>query len=1224
MKRLIKKLVVLMGLSAAVCGILQSNQLEAEGLQKNQGESVDLILIIDQSRSMNEKDPFDQRDKTISFSKEFLEEYSSEHTNYRVGIVFFGTDVVLSLPLTPVNSIKIADLENLETIRDPRYTDFKSALKKAYEEFKKNNSINPQILLITDGTLIGSTEDFEKYQSSEFEIKKLRKRLITDIEDQVFESKKIGCQFNIITIGGDEIQEDKDLWENFAFSTKGMFFALNELPGAIELENRCQKIFSKILDLYNIQLYLPNSVQFEKEPLSINANFIHGKVVQDPSVILRVEISTPSKSVDSLKIRGNDDGFYISDYIPKAEKGIYSINLIMEDSGNILKALKKDIRIESRILGKKDEKEKNYLTLIFVILLASTYLTLAGFLWYRWYRNRIKSKSGDIDKYFVAELNRCVDDNNATWQKYKEIDQGIEEAERKSSAYICLVFRNFFLNKDEEGEKNIMNIMKEDLQKTSAHRKGIGFGIAFSLLLAILQAKNKYIFEIIYKYITMGLVEYKAKYDKQIAEIFIYSKEFFDTDIYKEIVDISKEVLEEKKEKGILVSVDKKELEEKKKIVQDIFDIYYHLLVDLDKTNIKSRLQYILDIMGRLDQEINFREFIIGIYESIYNSLEPKFWEGCLPFVLSKGISTQERSSSLPKYLFDIRDGLENINRSPFTVDDFMNSLKILKEICKKAFPPERALVSIIVEKWEREIEKSFYKVVGGERKFNEFFEADIQLNVLTKKIPINSPEYNLRYDKSRPIFFEIFNKKEGTAKNVIIEITIGSGKTKYIDIKEIDRLTILDGIRIYSFDLSKLKINKPKKIEMRFECYFDDIQKRKNKCEDRIPLEFFEIDEQFKEIDEFFIYSPPSREILHKLKDALHRNNKIINVGGQPGTGSISYLHNLENLIDSNFFFVYISFKPISEVSNFESFVDLIGKNVSISIISNIDNKKSSLTTIIKNNKGEFEINSDILTYYLNKKLVLILEDFGQFLKKIINDSTKIEIIKFLKMFVESTNKIILILAGIQCIEEMKNDPYLQYVYFNLLKHFDKQVDEVRIGLLNREKFEKEVLKDEILNNFNELALLEIFEVSHGSPYFINLISKRIIQSRNSERINYVTLPYARSIINKKISEKDFDKNNDIYMFWDNFSDDEKILLLSIYNRNLEEETVSYADIMFFLRGSYNLNDSDIKRIIKVLPYLISKNILYNKNGRYGLNIQILDRWIDEHKNELKDKLGR
>lgn len=185
--------------SLAVCfafSLLQCSGLEHSFAQEEPQElgdtvpyqGLDLVFLVDQSGSMEKNDPYEQRANAIKWVLQFLgidNLYSRPSAHHRIGIVSFGTEASVDLPITPLRdkpdwnetdwNEKYAELQATAVAKDMTNTDVLKGLELVKQEFDKLADLpagansTRGIVILTDGAPYREGwEDDPRYAGTDF------------------------------------------------------------------------------------------------------------------------------------------------------------------------------------------------------------------------------------------------------------------------------------------------------------------------------------------------------------------------------------------------------------------------------------------------------------------------------------------------------------------------------------------------------------------------------------------------------------------------------------------------------------------------------------------------------------------------------------------------------------------------------------------------------------------------------------------------------------------------------------------------------------------------------------------------------------------------------------------------------------------------------------------------------------------------------------------------
>jgi 6-pyruvoyl-tetrahydropterin synthase len=114
----------------------------------------------------------------------------------------------------------------------------------------------------------------------------------------------------------------------------------------------------------------------------------------------------------------------------------------------------------------------------------------------------------------------------------------------------------------------------------------------------------------------------------------------------------------------------------------------------------------------------------------------------------------------------------------------------------------------------------------------------------------------------------------------------------------------------------------------------------------------------------------------------------------------------------------------------------------------------------------------------------------------------------------------------------------------------------------------------------YDERAVEQIFSVTQGHPYFVQLICHNLISTVNLEtdKQKPITFSDVKQTIRKILSEQD----NHLHYLWDEKTQEEKLILAALsMNPQADTETVSRAEISARLRKA-SLSEDVINQVLE------------------------------------------
>ncbi len=151
-KSKLRHLVFILRLLAIVSIIIAlARPQERSDIQKTQGEGIDIMLCIDVSGSMSERDIAPNR---MEAAKQVAEDFVRSRPVDRIGLVIFSGESFTKCPITPDKNTLIKQIRSLE-IRDGQYLEpgtlIGEGLATAVDRISSTNAKTQIVILLTDG-----------------------------------------------------------------------------------------------------------------------------------------------------------------------------------------------------------------------------------------------------------------------------------------------------------------------------------------------------------------------------------------------------------------------------------------------------------------------------------------------------------------------------------------------------------------------------------------------------------------------------------------------------------------------------------------------------------------------------------------------------------------------------------------------------------------------------------------------------------------------------------------------------------------------------------------------------------------------------------------------------------------------------------------------------------------------------------------------------------------
>jgi Ca-activated chloride channel family protein len=205
--------------------------------QQVEGEGIDIILCVDISGSMNEKDFLPNR---LEASKEVAQQFVAERVGDRIGVVIFSRQSFTLCPLTTDKNAVMAQINNIRMgYLEEEGTAIGSGLATAVDRLKDQKTKSRIIILLTDGVDFGGMipPDIAKEMAKLYGIKiyAIGVGSEKEIDEQV--ETPMGRMKN-----RKKLEFNEALLKNLAVETKGQYFHATDKQALIRIYESINKL----------------------------------------------------------------------------------------------------------------------------------------------------------------------------------------------------------------------------------------------------------------------------------------------------------------------------------------------------------------------------------------------------------------------------------------------------------------------------------------------------------------------------------------------------------------------------------------------------------------------------------------------------------------------------------------------------------------------------------------------------------------------------------------------------------------------------------------------------------------------------------------------------------------------------------------------------------------------------------------------------------------------
>lgn len=370
---------------------------------------------------------------------------------------------------------------------------------------------------------------------------------------------------------------------------------------------------------------------------------------------------------------------------------------------------------------------------------------------------------------------------------------------------------------------------------------------------------------------------------------------------------------------------------------------------------------------------------------------------------------------------------------------------------------------------------------------------------------------------------------------------------------------------------------------------------------------------------------------INNRITAILNADSKQIIIYGQKRSGKSSVLYHLKRGLEetNNSFCVSFSLgliiKDLNEFTFYHKILSSIerelklrkakGENVPIFSCPTLDEFKTKHHTNPANGFIEliedFKIASMEVEGWVNKKLIIMIDEFTYLYTAIRSGTTSETIMKQWKAITQSENaKLSVVLVGQDVVPSFKKEDYAKNAF--------GVIEDIRLTYLD-EVDAKKLIEEPLLDKngqsrFIGKAVDTIIEYTSRNPYYIQIFCSRLVDYMNAKKVIKVTEADIKDVAEtfieggQALAPEKFDnliragEEHDFKEF-----DDEPIIKI------LRQIAIGSKNIGICSRDNISINDKALED--KILAHLSDREVLEKKQGdNYKIQVKLFQEWLLRH----------
>lgn len=353
--------------------------------------------------------------------------------------------------------------------------------------------------------------------------------------------------------------------------------------------------------------------------------------------------------------------------------------------------------------------------------------------------------------------------------------------------------------------------------------------------------------------------------------------------------------------------------------------------------------------------------------------------------------------------------------------------------------------------------------------------------------------------------------------------------------------------------------------------------------------------------------------DIMTKLKNKWIERNQLASVVlfGHRRMGKSSILLNLNTCLSSDVSIIvaYFSMHSTSNIKNANGLL----YNLSDAIYKSIPATHQQRLGKPEQQRFFQGDPQKVFSEFVLEKLGKILEEHEQKLIVAIDEFEVIEdlidenklsksLLEFWRSLIQTHTYFILIFAGLYTLEEMTKDYW---------SPFYGSVDKIQVSFLDYDDSKKLITNPttDFDADYDPETVEEIYELTHGQPYLIQLICSNLVDFVNDRISEGRERRFTRSDLIAVLDTKEFWLNGDAYFggVWGQAKKSGPEGQTAILKELVHGDLLSHEIV-----EKTGLTDTQVK---ESLDTLIKHDVIAEQNNKYSYNVELMRRWVKEKK---------
>ena len=512
-------------------------------------------------------------------------------------------------------------------------------------------------------------------------------------------------------------------------------------------------------------------------------------------------------------------------------------------------------------------------------------------------------------------------------------------------------------------------------------------------------------------------------------------------------------------------------------------------------------------------------------------------------------------------------------------------------EVLATIEPPDRFIMQQVVAHWHRLATQALSAIRN---------QASIEAKLVTERVVAQNQV---------TLSLEISNSGRGPATDLVVEIQIDD-KSDFEQTKITISQLLPGQVTQCTFCIEPMNDTH---CSVTFRIEFDDQSQTKRSQLLHSVVYLMPIPAEFRAIPNPYAAGRPLQlgspiffgredlfEYIHE-KLETSSDGAVLVLTGQKRMGKTSLLKQMPAQLPEYYQSVYLDMQGVGQDGGLASFF----YDLAFGIADQLGLPEPEFEHFAERPKGIFEQEflPQILKSAVDKRLVLLFDEFEELEMRVQSGRLGKEVFSYLRYLIQAYPQLAFIFVGTHQLEELTPEYWSTFFNLALYRH---------IGFLDNETAQILITAPvESLLFYDDLAIDKMMRLTSGHPYFLQLLCYLLVNAANQEERNYVDINHVNQVIDEVLNQ------SHLIFMWQQLSTFEQRLLEIVTSLIGNGHVPTLSLIMTTFNENIQPSDQEATtelQVKKTLTSFVQREVLRadsGTNATYGFVVDLFRLWI-------------